>query len=165
MHIETGDPIPSGQLRIMREETAETIDTDSYFKKRKIVMFAVPGAFTPTCSISHLPGYVSRADRFHAMGVDAIACVSVNDVFVMDAWGRSANAGRLDMLADGNGDFTAAMGFELDARAYGMGVRSHRYALVAEDGIVTRLFVENPGEFRVSAAEYVLSKLQESRER
>lgn len=159
MSISIGDRIPLSQLRIMREEGSETIDTESYFKNRKVVMFSVPGAFTPTCSISHLPGFISRVEQFHAKNVDAIACVSVNDVFVMNAWGKSAGADNIDMLADGNGDFAAALGLELDATAFGMGMRSQRFVLVADDGIVTHLFIEAPGEFKVSAADYVLSNL------
>ena len=147
MSIETGDRIPLSQLRVMEDGSVRTIESEDYFARRRIVMFGVPGAFTPTCSISHLPGFVSRVDEFLANGVDAIACVSVNDVFVMDAWGRSAGADRIDMLADGNGDFTAAMGLELDSRAYGMGYRSQRFALVVEDGVVIQRYIEAPGVF------------------
>ena len=122
-------------------------------------MFAVPGAFTPTCSAYHLPGFVEHAGNFTNKGVDAIACMAVNDVFVMHAWGKSANADGIDMLADGNGDFTRALGLELDGSAFGMGQRSQRFALVADDGIVTQLMIEAPGEFRVSSAESVLAVL------
>ena len=159
MSIEAGDRIPSSPLKVMAEDGPQPLYSEEYFAGRRIVLFSVPGAFTPTCSISHLPGYVKRADRFFAKGVDAIACVSVNDVFVMDAWGKSADADRIDMLADGNGEFARAIGLELDASAFGMGMRSQRFALVADDGVVTHLFVEAPGEFKVSAAEYVLSRL------
>jgi peroxiredoxin len=124
-----------------------------------VVLFSVPGAFTPTCSAKHLPGFINHADDFDSRGVDAIACVSVNDVFVMHAWGRSAHAKGVDMLADGNGEFAAALGLEMDASAFGMGTRSQRFALVADDGVVTQLLVEAPGEFRVSSAESVLSVL------
>ena len=159
MSIKSGDRIPSSQLKLMTDDGAQALDSAEYFAGRKIVLFSVPGAFTPTCSISHLPGFIKRLDNFHEKGVDVIACISVNDVFVMDAWGKNANAEGIDMLADGNGDFATAMGLDLDARAFGMGVRAQRYALIADDGLITDLFVEAPGEFRVSAAEYVLSKL------
>ncbi len=159
MSIQAGNRIPSAVLKLMVGDAPGEISTEAYFAGRKVVMFSVPGAFTPTCSISHLPGFVDNADRFFALGVDAIGCMSVNDVFVMNAWGKSANVGRIDMLADGNGEFTAALGLELDASAFGMGIRSQRFALVAVDGMVTDLFVEAPGEFRVSAAEHVLANL------
>ena len=122
-------------------------------------MFAVPGAFTPTCSAKHLPGFIEHRDEFADKEVDAVACMAVNDVFVMHAWGKDANAGGIDMLADGNGEFTAALGLEMDASAFGMGTRSQRFALVADDGVVTQLLVEAPGEFRVSSAESVLAAL------
>ena len=159
MSIKSGDRIPSSQLKLMTDDGAQALDSAEYFAGRKIVLFSVPGAFTPTCSISHLPGFIKRVDEFHEKGVDAIACISVNDVFVMEAWGKNADAEGIDMLADGNGDFATAMGLDLDARAFGMGMRAQRYALIADDGLITHLFVEAPGEFRVSAAEYVLSKL------
>ena len=159
MSIQIGDRIPRAQLRIMGEDGVETLDSQAYFADRKIVMFCVPGAFTPTCSISHLPGFVNNAGQFFDKGIDAIACLSVNDAFVMNAWGKSANADQLDMLADGNGEFAAELGLELDATAFGMGTRAMRFALVADDGIVTGLFVEAPGEFLVSSAENVLENL------
>ena len=133
--------------------------SDELFAGKKVVLFSVPGAFTPTCSAKHLPGFVNHADEILAKGVDTIACMSVNDVFVMNAWGKSANADKIKMLADGNGDFAKALGLELDARGFGMGQRSQRFALVAVDGVVKDLFVEAPGEFRVSTAEHVLSSL------
>jgi peroxiredoxin len=133
--------------------------TGELFGGKKVVLFSVPGAFTPTCSAKHLPGFVERADEILGQGVDTIACMAVNDVFVMHAWGKSAKADRILMLADGNGEFTRAMGLELDATKFGMGQRSQRFALVADDGVVSDLFVESPGEFRVSSAEYLLSKL------
>jgi peroxiredoxin len=153
MGIATGDQIPPIQLRIMTDDGPEIVIAEEYFTNSKVVLFSVPGAFTPT------PGYVAHADDFIEKGIDRIACVSVNDVFVMDAWGKSAGADKIDMLADGNGDFAAALGLELDATAFGMGMRSQRFALVAVDGKVTHLFVEAPGEFKVSAAEYVLSQI------
>jgi peroxiredoxin len=133
--------------------------TGELFGGKKVVLFSVPGAFTPTCSAKHLPGFVERADEILGKGVDTIACMAVNDVFVMHAWGKSAKADRILMLADGNGEFTRALGLELDATGFGMGQRSQRFALVADDGVVSDLFVESPGEFRVSSAEYVLAKL------
>lgn len=159
MSIQEGQRIPEAELRIMAEEGTERISTRDYFAGRKVVLFSVPGAFTPTCSAKHLPGFVKRASDIFERGVDAIGCVSVNDVFVMDAWGKSAGAGRIDMLADGNGEFAAALGLEQDFTEHGMGLRSQRFALIADDGIVTRLFVEAPGEFRVSSAEHVLQGL------
>jgi peroxiredoxin len=135
------------------------MSTGELFGGKKVVLFSVPGAFTPTCSAKHLPGFVERADEILGKGVDTIACMAVNDVFVMHAWGKSAKADRILMLADGNGEFTRALGLELDATGFGMGQRSQRFALVADDGVVSDLFVESPGEFRVSSAEYVLAKL------
>jgi peroxiredoxin len=135
------------------------MSTGELFGGKKVVLFSVPGAFTPTCSAKHLPGFVERAEEILGKGVDTIACMAVNDVFVMHAWGKSARADRILMLADGNGEFTRALGLELDATGYGMGQRSQRFALVADDGVVSDLFIESPGEFRVSSAEHVLSKL------
>jgi len=159
MSIKVGDSIPQATLTVMTESGPTPLTTDELFDGRKVVLFAVPGAFTPTCSAKHLPGFVEQAEAILAKGVDTIACMAVNDVFVMHAWGKTANAGRIRMLADGNGDFTRALGLELDATAFGMGHRSQRFALVAENGRVTELFVEQPGEFRVSSADHVLSKL------
>ena len=135
------------------------ITTAELFGGRKVVLFSVPGAFTPTCSARHLPGFVELADDILAQGVDTIACMSVNDVFVMSAWSESAGADKILMLADGNGDFARALGLELDATQFGMGHRSQRFALIAENGIVRELFIEGPGEFSVSSAEHVLSVL------
>ena len=159
MTIQVGDRIPEGTLGVMGDDGPSSVGTQELFRGRKVVLFAVPGAFTPTCSARHLPGFVDQVDAILARGVDTIACMAVNDVFVMDAWGRSAGADRIVMLADGNGDFTRALGLELDATAWGMGQRSQRFALIAEDGVVTDLFVEDSGEFRVSSAEHVLSRL------
>ena len=132
---------------------------DDLFAGKKVVLFAVPGAYTPTCSMAHLPGFVVKADEIFAKGVDSIVCLSVNDVFVMDAWGQDRNAEALVMAADGNGDFTKAVGLELDATGFGMGVRSQRYAMVVDDGVVSSLHVEAPGKFEVSSAEAVLGAL------
>ena len=158
MTIHVGDRIPEVTLKRIREGI-ETLDTHSLFDARKVVLFAVPGAFTPTCSERHLPGFVERYDDFHKRGID-VACMSVNDPFVMKAWGESQHVpDGLMMLSDGNGDFTRALGLEMDASAYGMGTRAKRFALYAEDGVVKQLHVEAPGEFRVSSAEYVLEQL------
>jgi peroxiredoxin len=143
----------------MTDQGPQPVSTDEYFAGRKVVVFAVPGAFTPTCSAKHLPGFIEHRDEFADKGVDAVACMAVNDVFVMHAWGKDANAEGIDMLADGNGEFTAALGLEMDASAFGMGTRSQRFALVADDGVVTQLLIEAPGEFRVSSAESVLAAL------
>ena len=160
MSIQVGDRIPPVTLSTMGEEKPRPITTDEVFAGRKVVLFSVPGAFTPTCSARHLPGFIDLADDFRALGVETIACMAVNDVFVMDAWSKSAGADGILMLADGNAEFANALGLEMDATAFGMGLRSQRFALVAEDGVVTDLFVEGPGEFRVSSAENVLAKLK-----
>ena len=158
MTIKAGQQVPETVLQIIRTGV-EQIDTHAVFGGKRVVMFAVPGAFTPTCSERHLPGYVKHFDDFRRKGVE-VACVSVNDPFVMQAWGESAGVpAGLKMLADGNGDLTRALGLEMDASAYGMGLRSKRYALYAEDGIVRDLQVEAPGELRVSTAEYMLGRV------
>ena len=158
MTIQAGDRLPETTLNKIGDGV-EIVDTRSLFDGKKVVLFAVPGAFTPTCSERHLPGFVERFEDFRAKGID-VACVSVNDPFVMQAWGQSQNVpDGLLMLADGNGDFTRALGLEMDASAYGMGTRSKRFALYAEDGVVKQLHVEAPGEFRVSSADYVLEHL------
>ena len=159
MTIKIGDKIPDAKLTVMTENGPAPLTTDELFSDKRVVLFSVPGAFTPTCSAKHLPGYVNHVDEILAKGVDTVACMAVNDVFVMHAWGKSGNAGKIKMLADGNGEFARKLGLELDASAFGMGKRSQRFALVAEDGFVTDLFVEAPGEFRVSSAEHVLSAL------
>ena len=159
MSIQAGDRIPAATLTTMTASGPGPISTEELFRGKKVVLFSVPGAFTPTCSAQHLPGCGERADEILGQGVDTIACMAVNDVFVMNAWGKSAKAERIQMLADGNGEFTRALGLGLDATAFGMGQRSQRFALVAEDGVVSDLFVEAPGEFRVSSAEHVLSSL------
>lgn len=159
MTIKAGEKIPAVTFTIMSETGPKPLTTDELFGGKKVVLFSVPGAFTPTCSAKHLPGFVDHADDILSRGVDTIACVAVNDVFVMNAWGKSANAAKITMLADGNGDFARAVDLPLDASAFGMGQRSQRFALIAEDGVVSHLFVEAPGEFKVSSAEHVLSAL------
>ena len=158
MTIQIGDRIPEVVLKRIGQGV-ENVDTPSLFEARKVVLFAVPGAFTPTCSEKHLPGYIDRFDQFRGRGIE-VACMAVNDPFVMQAWGESQHVPQgLRMLSDGNGEFTRLLGLEMDASAYGMGSRSKRFALYAEDGIVKQVFVEAPGEFRVSAADYVLEHL------
>lgn len=159
MTIATGDKIPAVTLKIMGAKGPEDISTEAIFKGKKVVMFAVPGAFTPGCTVTHLPGYVVLADKIKAKGVDSIVCLSVNDAFVMGAWGKSQNAEELLMVADGNGEFTKAAGLEMDATGFGMGTRSKRYAMIVEDGVVTHLAVEPAGGIEVSAAEAILAKL------
>jgi peroxiredoxin len=160
MPIKVGDKIPEAKLTQMTAEGPAPITTSEIFKGKKVVLFAVPGAFTPTCSAKHLPGFVGKADAIKAKGVDTIACVSVNDVFVMNAWGKDQKAdGKVMMLADGNGEFTKAMGLELDGKGFGMGTRSQRYSLIAENGVVKKLNVEKPGAFEASSAETALSQL------
>jgi peroxiredoxin len=159
MSIQIGDKIPDATFTVMSDAGPAPLTTDELFGNKRVVLFSVPGAFTPTCSVKHLPGFVERADEILAKGVDEIVCMAVNDVFVMNAWGKSANADKITMLADGNAEFANAIGLELDASGFGMGQRSQRFAFIADNGVVTGLFVEGPGEFRVSSAEYVLSEL------
>jgi len=160
MTIKVGDTIPSMKLMMATAEGPKEITTDEIFKGKKVVLFAVPGAFTPTCSARHLPGFVQNAEAFRAKGVDTVACISVNDGFVMGAWGRDQGTdGKVLMLADGSAAFAKALGLELDLTARGMGVRSQRYALVAQDGKVTHLAVEPPGGFEVSKAESILAQV------
>jgi peroxiredoxin len=159
MTIKAGDKIPSSTLKIMGEKGPTDISTDDIFAGKKVLLFAVPGAFTPGCSITHLPGYVVNADKIKAKGVDTIACMAVNDAFVMDAWGKAHNAEELLMLADGNGDFTAALGLELDGRGFGLGTRSQRFAMIVDDGTVTHLNVESGPGVDVSSAETMMGLL------
>ena len=160
MSVKVGDSIPSMKLMMGTAEGPKEVSTDDLFKGKKVVMFAVPGAFTPTCSAKHLPGFVQNADSMKAKGVDSVVCVAVNDAFVMGAWGKEQGAGdKVVMVADGSAALTKALGLELDLTARGMGVRSQRYALVAEDGKVTHLAVEAPGGFEVSKAESILAAI------
>ncbi|MDG2271353.1 MAG: peroxiredoxin, partial [Halioglobus sp.] len=146
MAIQAGDKIPDCTLKTMGDKGPQDIATQDIFSGKKVLLFAVPGAFTPGCSLTHLPGYVVNADKIKAHGVDTIACMSVNDAFVMGAWGNDQNASEILMLADGNADFTAALGLELDGSGFGMGTRSQRFAMIVEDGTVSHLNVEDgPG--------------------
>ena len=159
MAIQEGDKLPEATLHVMQDGRPNAVTTAELFGGKKVVVFAVPGAFTPTCSQAHLPGYVVNADAIKAKGVDSIICLSVNDAFVMGAWGESANAEELVMVGDGNGEFTKAIGLEMDGSGFGLGTRSQRYAMIVEDGTVTKLAVEDPGQFEVSAAEAILAAL------
>lgn len=160
MAIKAGDRMPSGTLKIMTKDGPKDVSTDELFKGKKVVLFSVPGAFTPTCDAKHLPGFVQLADQIHARGVDNIACMAVNDVFVMNAWGKHSAVGdKIMMLADGNGHYAKALGLELDASGYGMGTRGQRFAVVVKDGVAEHVNIEAPGQFKVSAAEYILGQL------
>lgn len=160
MTIQVGDKLPSATLVKATENGPDQVSTDDFFAGRKVALFAVPGAFTPTCSAKHMPGYVDNAEALKAKGVDEIACVSVNDAFVMDAWGKASNAGdKVTLLADGNGQFAKELGLEMDGSKFGMGTRSQRYSMVVNDGVVESLNVEAPGEFKVSSAEHLLGTL------
>jgi peroxiredoxin len=160
MTIQVGERLPSATLKHMTKDGPANVTTGDLTAGKTVVLFSVPGAFTPTCHAKHLPGFVAHAAELKAKGVDTIACLAVNDVFVMDAWGKASGVGEhILMLADGNGDFTKALGLELDATGFGMGIRGKRFALVAKDGVVTALHVEQGGEFKVSAAEAVLAVL------
>jgi len=158
--IKAGERMPAGTFKVMTREGPKDLSADELFKGKLVVLFSVPGAFTPTCDAKHLPGFVQLADQLRAKGVDTIACMAVNDVFVMNAWGKASGVGdKILMLADGNGDYARALGLELDARKFGMGERGQRFAIVARDGVATRVEIEAPGQFKVSAAEYVLGLL------
>jgi peroxiredoxin len=160
MTIAVGEKIPSATLMEMRDGAPRAVKTEELFSGKKAILFAVPGAFTPTCSAKHLPGFIEHAAALQAKGIAYIACISVNDAFVMGAWGNAQGAGdKVAMLADGNSDFTKAIGLEADATKYGMGTRSRRYAMLLDDGVVKALFVEEPGAFEVSSAEHMLSIL------
>jgi len=159
MAIQEGDTLPEATLHMMQDGRPQPMTTADLFGGKKVVLFAVPGAFTPTCSQAHLPGYVVNADAIKAKGVDSIICLSVNDAFVMGAWGDNANAEALLMVGDGNGDFTKAVGLEMDGSGFGLGSRSQRYAMVVDDGTVSKLAVEDAGQLDVSAAEAILQAL------
>ena len=160
MTIKVGDKVPSATFTTWENGAPKPISTDELFKGKRVALFAVPGAFTPTCSAKHVPSFKQKAGELRAKGVDRIACVSVNDVFVMKAWGEDQAVGDdILMLADGNGDFTKAIGLELDGSRFGMGPRSQRYSMVVDNGVVKELNVETGGEYRVSSAEYMLEQL------
>lgn len=160
MTIAVGEKIPSAKLKTMTAEGPKDISTDDIFNGKKVVLFAVPGAFTPTCSAKHLPGFVEKAAQIKAKGVDTIACLAVNDAFVMGAWGKAQNTdGKVLMLADGAAAFTKQLGLDLDLTGPGMGVRSKRYAMVVDNGVVKALNVEAPGAFEVSSADAILGAL------
>ncbi|MFC7291061.1 peroxiredoxin [Hirschia litorea] len=160
MTISVGDTLPEFSFKVMGENGPEAISTKDLTAGSTVAIFSVPGAFTPTCSVSHLPGFIDNLDALRAKGVDKVACVSVNDVFVMDAWGKSQSVGKdILMLADGNAEFAELTGTQLDGRGFGMGPRSKRYSMLVKDGKVVQMNIEEGGEFKVSSAEYMLSKI------
>jgi glutaredoxin/glutathione-dependent peroxiredoxin len=160
MTIQVGDRLPEATFMTPTADGPRPVTTTEVFGGRTVALFAVPGAFTPTCSARHLPSYKDKAAELAAKGVDAVACLSVNDVFVMGAWAKDQGVeGSMTMLADGNGDFAKAIGLELDGSKFGMGVRAQRFSLVANDGVVTHLFVEAPAEYKVSSAEHMLENI------
>ncbi len=160
MTISIGDKIPDAVFMEMTDKGPEPRKTEDIFAGKTVALFAVPGAFTPTCSVKHLPGFVEKSEALHGKGVDDIVCTSVNDVFVMNAWGDHAGTGgKVRMLADGNGKFAKALGLEMDASGFGMGERSQRYSMLVKDGVVEQLNVEDGGEFKVSSADYMLGQI------
>jgi peroxiredoxin len=160
MAIKAGDRMPAGKLKTMTQDGPKDITTDELFKGKKVVLFSVPGAFTPTCDAKHLPGFVQLADQIKARGVDTIACMAVNDVFVMSAWGKHSGVGdKILMLADGNGEYAKVLGLEMDGTGFGMGIRGQRFAVIVQDGVAKHVNVEEKGQFKVSAAEHVLTQL------
>jgi peroxiredoxin len=160
MTIKVGDRMPAGTFKVMSKEGPRDLSADELFRGKRVVLFSVPGAFTPTCDAKHLPGFVQLADQIRARGVGTIACMAVNDVFVMNAWGKASGVGdKVLMLADGNGDYARALGLDLDASKFGMGTRGQRFAIVVDDGVATHVEIESPGQFKVSAAEHVLGLL------
>ncbi len=160
MTISSGEKMPSGTFGVMTETGPASMSSDELFAGKKVVLVSVPGAFTPTCSLNHLPGFVDQAEQLTAKGVDTVACMAVNDVFVMDAWGKDRGVGeKVVMLADGNGEYSRALGLELDASGFGMGMRGQRFAIVVDDGVATHVAIEAPGQFEVSKAEAILDAL------
>ncbi len=160
MSIQVGEKMPAGVFGVMTESGPGAMSTDELFAGKKVVLVSVPGAFTPTCSAQHLPGFLEHGDAIAAKGIDTVACMAVNDVFVMDAWGKDQGVGdKVVMLADGNGEYAAALGLEMDGSAFGMGTRGQRFAIVVDDGTATHVAVEAPGQFEVSKAESVLAAL------
>lgn len=160
MTISAGEKMPSGTFGVMTESGPGSLSSDELFAGKKVVLVSVPGAFTPTCSLNHLPGFIDQAEQLTAKGVDTVACMAVNDVFVMDAWGKDRGVGeKVVMLADGNGEYSRALGLELDASGFGMGMRGQRFAIVVDDGVATHVAIEDPGQFEVSKAEAILAAL------
>jgi len=159
MTIAVGDKLPDVKLVKATQDGPEAVQSTDFFAGKRVALFSVPGAFTPTCSAKHLPGYVEKAAELKAKGIDEIACTAVNDPFVMKAWGAASGSADVTMLADGNGDFAKALGLTMDGSGFGLGLRGQRFAVVVNDGVVEQLHVEAPGEFKVSAAEYVLEQL------
>lgn len=160
MTIKVGDTMPAGTFAHKSKDGMQKLTTDQLFKGKKVVLFSVPGAFTPTCDAKHLPGFVQGAGKLKAKGVDTIACMAVNDAFVMDAWGKHSSVGDdVLMLADGNGDYAKALGLEMDGKGFGMGMRGQRFSVLVDNGVVKQLNVEAPGEFKVSSAEHILGQL------
>ena len=159
MTVAVGDKLPEVKLTKATESGPEGVESSAYFKGKRVALFSVPGAFTPTCSAKHLPGYVEKAQDLKAKGIDEIACTAVNDAFVMGAWNKSAGSDDITMLGDGNGDFAQALGLTMDGSAYGLGQRGQRFSMIVNDGVVEQLNVEAPGEFKVSSAEYMLGQL------
>ena len=158
--IKVGDKMPAGTLTLATKDGPQKVNAEDYFKGKKVVLFSVPGAFTPTCDAKHLPGFVQLADQLKAKGVDTLACMAVNDVFVMNAWGKASNVGdKIVMLADGNGDYAKALGLELDGSKFGMGTRGQRFSVLVQDGVAKQVNIEAPGQFKVSSAEHALSQL------
>jgi peroxiredoxin len=158
--IKVGDSMPAGKFKYMTEAGPQELTTNQLFDGKRVLLFSVPGAFTPTCNAKHLPGYIARIDELRARGIDTVACMSVNDVFVMGAWSKASNAdGKVLLLADGNAEYVRALGLELDAAGFGMGIRGKRFALVVKNGVVEQLNIEAPGEFKVSAAEQMLCQV------
>lgn len=163
MSIKVGDKMPSGVFSVMTESGPGAISTDELFAGKKVVLVSVPGAFTPTCSMNHLPGFVDHAEEIGKLGVDTIACMAVNDVFVMNAWGKDRKVGdKVIMLADGNGEYTRKIGLEMDGSKFGLGQRGQRFAMIVDNGVATHVAVEPPGKFEVSKAESVLEVLRKS---
>ena len=160
MTIQVGERLPSVTFIKATENGPDAVQSDEYFRGRKVALFSVPGAFTPTCSARHLPGFVEKVDEFKARGVDEVACTAVNDAFVMGAWAKQSGAeGKVTMLSDGNGQFVKAIGLDMDSSKFGMGARGQRFSMIVDDGVVKELNVEQPGEFNVSSAEHMLSQL------
>ncbi|KPL67365.1 alkyl hydroperoxide reductase [Erythrobacter sp. SG61-1L] len=159
MTISVGDKLPDVKLVKVTANGPEAVQSGEYFAGKKVALFSVPGAFTPTCSAKHLPGYVEKAEELKAKGIDEIACTAVNDAFVMGAWGKASGSDAVTMLADGNGDFVKALGLTMDGSGFGMGTRGQRFSVLVNDGVVEKLNVEAPGDFNVSSAEYLLGQL------